>query len=71
MRICKWKNNADSPVMFMIDDFCNSWVDSNRNGEMDLGEDFGAGMYNENSSIKYHGRNMNCLKQYPKRKRFQ
>lgn len=64
MRICKWKNNADSPVMFMIDDFCNSWVDSNRNGEMDLGEDFGAGMYNENSSIKYLENKI--LKNYPK-----
>lgn len=53
MKICKWKYNADSPVMFMIDDLCNSWVDSNGNGKIDLEEDFGAGMYSENSSMKF------------------
>lgn len=53
MEICKWKYNADSPVMFMIDDLCNSWVDTNGNCKIDRGEDFGHGMYFENSSMRY------------------
>lgn len=53
MKICKWKYNADSPVVFMIDDLCNAWVDLNGNGKIDLGEDFGAGMDSENSSFKF------------------
>ncbi|MGL4307858.1 MAG: hypothetical protein ACRCRV_03090 [Cetobacterium sp.] len=53
MEICKWKYNADSPVIFMIDDLCNSWVDSNGNGKIDLGEDFGWGKYEDNSSMKF------------------
>lgn len=64
MKICKWKYNADSPVMFMIDDLCNSWVDSNGNGKIDLGEDFGAGMFHENSSFKFLEEEI--LKKYPK-----
>lgn len=53
MEICKWKYNADSPVIFMIDDLCNSWVDSNGNGKVDLEEDFGWAKYGENSSMKF------------------
>lgn len=53
MEICKWKYNADSPVIFMIDDLCNAWVDLNGNGKIDLGEDFGAGMNSKNSSFKF------------------
>lgn len=64
MKICKWKYNADSPVMFMIDDLCNSWVDSNGNGEIDLEEDFGTGMYSKNSSMKFLEENI--LKNFPK-----
>lgn len=63
MKICKWKYNVDSPVMFMIDDLCNSWVDSNGNGKIDLEEDFGAGMYSENSSMKFLKENI--LKDFP------
>ncbi|MCM1990508.1 hypothetical protein [Oceanirhabdus seepicola] len=43
MRIekCKWKNNADSPVLLMIDDFANTWIDENNNEKLALGEDWG------------------------------
>lgn len=63
MKICKWKYNANSPVMLMIDDFCNSWVDSNGNRKIDLGEDFGAGMYSKNSSMRFLEENI--LKYFP------
>ncbi|SHK16585.1 hypothetical protein SAMN02745163_03322 [Clostridium cavendishii DSM 21758] len=52
-RICKWYNNSDSPVLFMIDDLANTWVDTNKNGIIDAGEDWGYNKYNSNSSVKY------------------
>lgn len=33
--------DAQSPVMFMIDDFANVWVDKNENNKLDKGEDWG------------------------------
>lgn len=53
MKICKWKYGADSPVMFMVDDLCNSWVDINGNGKIDPEEDFGAALGKENSSLNF------------------
>lgn len=41
MKICKWYKNAISPVIFMIDDLANVWVDSNNNDSLDIGEDWG------------------------------
>ncbi len=64
MKICKWKYNADSPVLFMIDDLCNSWIDLNKNGKIDLEEDFGHGMYSENSSMRFLEEQI--LKKFPK-----
>lgn len=53
IKIAKWYNNADSPVIFMIDDFCNKWVDLNRNGKVDLGEDWGYAKDRTNSSFNF------------------
>lgn len=53
VKIAKWHNNADSPVMFMIDDFCNKWIDLNENGKVDLGEDWGYGKDIPNSSFNF------------------
>lgn len=53
MNICKWYNNAESPLIFMIDDLANVWVDSNNNGEIDIEEDWGYAGFSEKSSFKY------------------
>lgn len=51
--ICKWPNNADSPVMFMVDDLANVWIDLNSNGKVDLAEDWGYAMDSPNSSFRF------------------
>ncbi|KGM94529.1 hypothetical protein Z968_11685 [Clostridium novyi A str. 4552] len=63
MEICKWYNNADAPVLFFIDDLANVWVDTNGNGKIDLGEDWGYAKDSENSSFKYL--NDMILKEFP------
>jgi len=53
IEICKWYNNADSPVIFMIDDLANVWVDTNGNGEIDIEEDWGYAKDGVNSSFRF------------------
>lgn len=53
MEICKWYNNANSPVVFMIDDLANVWVDVNNNGKIDFEEDWGYAGFAENSAFNY------------------
>jgi predicted acetyltransferase len=36
----KWKNNTDSPVLFLIDDFTNRWADINDDGKITTEEDW-------------------------------
>lgn len=63
IEICKWYNNADSPVLFMIDDLANVWVDRSGSGEVDLEEDWGYAKNSENSSFRFL--NEVILKEYP------
>jgi hypothetical protein len=63
VEICKWFNNADSPVLFMVDDLANVWVDTNCNGKLDLGEDWGYWKNADNSSFRYL--NEVVLKDFP------
>ena len=53
INICKWYNNADSPVIFMIDDLTNVWINLNNNGKNDPGEDWGYFRNTENSSFRF------------------
>jgi hypothetical protein len=63
IEICKWYGNADSPVLLMIDDLANVWVDTNGNGEVDLEEDWGYAKDSEKSSFRYL--NDDILKEFP------
>ncbi|MDU1055300.1 hypothetical protein [Clostridium baratii] len=58
MNICKWYNDANSPVVFMIDDLANVWVDTNNNGKIDIEEDWGYAGFSENSSFRYLEKNI-------------
>ncbi|UCF77832.1 MAG: hypothetical protein JSW03_06885 [Candidatus Eiseniibacteriota bacterium] len=49
----KWLNGADSPVMFMVDDFTNVWIDLNGNGRVDPGEDWGHALDGPGSAFRY------------------
>ena len=53
LEICKWKHDADAPVLLMVDDLANVWVDSNRDGRVDPGEDWGYARDEPHSSFRY------------------
>jgi len=53
IKIAKWYKNVNSPVLFMIDDFANVWIDLNNNGKVNLGEDWGYAKNNLNSSFRF------------------
>ena len=53
IEVCKWYKNAAVPVIFMIDDLANVWVDTNGNGVIDPGEDWGYAKKEEHSSFRY------------------
>ena len=63
IEICKWYNNANSPVLFMIDDFANVWIDTYCDGEVNIGDDWGYAKDSKNSSFNFL--NEVILKDYP------
>lgn len=63
IEVCKWYNNSSSPVMLFIDDLANVWVDLNKNGKIDLEEDWGYGKNELNSSFTFL--NKKLLKHFP------
>ncbi len=44
IRKAKWFNNADSPVMLMIDDLANAWHSKSGNSTWCFGGDWGGGL---------------------------
>ena len=63
IKIAKWYKNANSPVLFMIDDFANVWIDLNSDGKVSLEEDWGYDRNNLNSSYRFL--NEEILKYFP------
>ncbi|HEX3047608.1 MAG TPA: hypothetical protein VHY08_22845 [Bacillota bacterium] len=53
LEICKWKYGANSPVLLMIDDLANVWIDTNGNGQVDPGEDWGYAKNRPNSAYSF------------------
>ncbi|NLD46446.1 MAG: hypothetical protein GX660_04505 [Clostridiaceae bacterium] len=53
IHVQKWYKNCCSPVVLMIDDFANCWVDANNNGVIDPGEDWGYNKYNKGSAMDF------------------
>ncbi len=51
--ICKWYRDTLAPVVFMIDDFANVWIDTNGNGVIDHGEDWGFAGRGPGSSLVF------------------
>ena len=49
----KWKNNADSPVLFFIDDLTNKWVDMDNDGKIKPEEDWGYAGFDENGAFHF------------------
>lgn len=49
----KWKNNADAPVLFFIDDPTNRWVDLNNDGTIKAEEDYGYTGFDDNGVYKF------------------
>jgi len=49
----KWYDNADSPVMLMIDDLANAWHSKNENTTWDFGGDWGGGLNRKGSVLSF------------------
>jgi len=49
LTIAKWKENAQSPVLFKIDDLANIYIKKSNSTELQIGEDWGQCAFNKNS----------------------
>jgi hypothetical protein len=49
----KWKNNANSPVLFFVDDLANKWVDINHDGKIQSEEDWGYAGFDKNGAFHF------------------
>ena len=49
----KWKNNANSPVLFFVDDLANKWVDINHDGKIQSEEDWGYAGFDKNGAFYF------------------
>ncbi|MFH0778533.1 MAG: hypothetical protein V2A71_07880, partial [Candidatus Eisenbacteria bacterium] len=59
----RWLNDANSPVVLMVDDFANVWIDLDGNGIVDPGEDWGHALDSPNSAFSLL--NEHVLRHFP------
>ncbi len=61
IKIAKWKNNAQSPVMFMVDDLANIWMKKGSHSDLKVGEDWGHFGTEKNSMWSFLNDNLYTL----------
>jgi len=64
VKIAKWKDNAQSPVVFMIDDIANVLMKKSSSSTLAIGEDWGYAARDKNSM--WHFLTDNLLSKFPK-----
>ena len=63
IKIAKWKDNAQSPVVFMIDDIANVLMKKSTSVDLEIGEDWGYATRDKNSM--WHFLSKNLLDKFP------
>jgi hypothetical protein len=64
IKVAKWKENAQAPVVFMIDDIANVLMKKSTSSELQIGEDWGYATRDKNSM--WHFLSKNLLEKFPK-----
>ncbi len=64
IKIAKWKDNAQAPVLFMIDDIANVLMKKSNSSELKIGEDWGYAGREKNSM--WHFLSKNLLDKFPR-----
>jgi len=64
LKIAKWKNNAVSPVVFMVDDIANISIKTTQSDTLQIGEDWGQYGRDKNSMWDFLSKNL--LDKFPK-----
>ncbi len=63
IEIAKWKHNAQSPVILMVDDLANIWMKKGEHTDLQIGEDWGHFANEKNSMWSFLNENLYSL--YP------
>ena len=63
LSISKWKNNAQSPVLFKIDDLANIYIKKSNASTLQVGEDWGQCAFDKNSMWNFLSKNL--LNKFP------
>lgn len=64
IKIAKWKDNVQAPVLFMVDDIANVLMKKSNSSELKIGEDWGHATREKNSM--WHFLSKNLLEKFPK-----
>lgn len=63
LNIAKWKDNAVSPVIFMVDDIANVSVKNSKREKLEIGEDWG--QYGRDNNSMWDFLSKNLLEKFP------